>query len=305
MQNKDILFTAGCSWAEGGELGGHEFPHGNRDKDRASALVSKELNLVDVNIGASGHSHDSVIHDTLNYAVKNKNNSDKILMNIWLTSPERWLLYFQKTEIEFSVGRMAIESEVGNGRKTYLDGIFPNEHGKEWSKQEERAFGEFVKLWYSYFHDLRFYLNRYFKDIIMLHSTLEHLGYQHIFCNSFWSPNFTLGQPFMESRNIVGYEYDDFEYYHLMKKSVNKNNLLFGTIERTLLDYLWEKWNFEKSDYENYDTDKLSSFFDNETNHYSKTAPNSKNYFLCEGGHPSELGHEIIAENIIDKFRNQ
>ena len=28
--------------------------------------------LVDVNIGASGHSHDSVIHDTLNYAVKNK-----------------------------------------------------------------------------------------------------------------------------------------------------------------------------------------------------------------------------------------
>ena len=180
MQNKDILFTAGCSWAEGGELGGHEFPHGNRDKDRASALVSKELNLVDVNIGASGHSHDSIIHDTLNYAVKNQNNSDKILMNIWLTSPERWLLYFQETEIQFSVGRMAIESEVGNGRQTYLDGIFPNEHGKEWSKQEERAFGEFVKLWYSYFHDLRFYLDRYFKDIIMLHNTLEHLGYQHI-----------------------------------------------------------------------------------------------------------------------------
>ena len=156
MKNKNVLFTTGCSWAEGGELGSHEFPHGNRHTDRASALVSNELNLVDVNVGMSGHSHDTIIQDTLKYAVENKNSSDKILINVWLTSPERWLLYFQKTEIQFSVGRMAIESEVGNGRKTYLDGIDPAEDGKSWSKHEDKVFGEFIKLWYSYFHDLRF-----------------------------------------------------------------------------------------------------------------------------------------------------
>ena len=65
--------------------------------------------------------------------------------------------------------------------------------------------------------------------------------------------------------------------------------------------YLLDRWENDREKYLNvYDRKKLSSVLEGDgTNGYEAKTPN---YFFCQNGHPSELGHELVS-SLIEKSK--
>ena len=72
---------------------------------------------------------------------------------------------------------------------------------------------------------------------------------------------------------------------------------------RGIKNYLLDQWENEREKYlDVYDRKKLSSVLEGDgTNGYEAKTPN---YFFCQNGHPSELGHEKIRDLYFTHYTN-
>ncbi len=304
MPNK-ILYFNGCSWAEGAELN-------NMEEDRCSSLLSKKLGYKEINKGGSGKSHDEIIKETLLYAYKNKDNSDNIIINVMLTSPERILMYCNDKAMVFNWW-LIMDTGAPHGASKF----------KDWRFDEQHATFDLARLWSAYFHNLDFYIDRYLKDILLLNNTLETLGYNFVLANAFYNFNTKPDEPnlpFYEESTTSGPDVKYSGKSHSWKKSlghydlfdsvfkkISKKNLLYdlntffhvkgkNAIEHSIKDALVDLWGDRKKDYLNiYDIEKLSSIL---------TYEGETNYFFCENGHPSELGNMKMADLFYRHYKN-
>jgi hypothetical protein len=309
MPNK-ILYFNGCSWAEGAELDSlHEVKNSTYSisEDRASKLLADKIGYEEVNQGSAGKSHDDLITQTMLYAYKNKDNSDNIIINVMLTSPERFLLYCNDKRMVF-------------GWVMVMSGFGP--HGSDWDNfrfDEKHAVFDLARLWSAYFHNQDFYLARYFKDIILLNNTLESLGYKFVITNSFYNFNANpdeLNHPFYEESTVDSHNFKYSGKSHSWNKSLghyslheevirkmSKKNFLFkGSLAMSIKDYLLHMWESEREKYlDVYDRKKLSSVLEGDgTDGYHTKTPN---YFFCTNGHPNELGHKRIANLFYSHYK--
>lgn len=285
MPNK-ILYFNGCSWAEGAELD-------NKEEDRHSAILSNKLGYREVNYGRSGKSHDALIEEVLFYAYNNRENADNIIINVMLTSMERILMYCNDKKMVFNWW-LIMDTGAPHGTGDWED----------WRFDERHATFDLARLWSAYFHNFKYYARRWLKDIILLHKTLTELGYKFTLGNAFYNFNCKPDEPnlpFYEESTVSGHDVKyagkqdafgmDIGGFDLHRKFVNKwdnKNIIPSPLDYSIKGYLLDLWNTEREKYlDVYDRKKLSSVLK------YKGEPN---YFFCENGHPSELGHEKISD---------
>ena len=292
MPNK-ILYFNGCSWAEGSELD-------NKEEDRHSAILSNKLGYREVNHGRSGKSHDTLIEEVLFYAYDNRENADNIIINVMLTSMERILMYCNGKSMVFNWW-MIMDTGAPHGTEDWED----------WRFDERHATFDLARLWSAYFHNFKYYARRWLKDIILLHKTLTELGYKFTLGNAFYNFNCKPDEPnlpFYEESTVSGHDVKyggiadafgmDISGFDLHRKFVNEwdnKNIIPSPLEYSIKDYLLDLWESEREKYlDVYDRKKLSSVLegDGDGGYHAKTP----NYFFCENGHPSELGHEKISD---------
>lgn len=304
MPNK-ILYFNGCSWAEGAEL---DSLHNVKNKyyqeseHRVSKLLADKIGYEEVNHGRSGKSHDTLIEEVLFYAHENKENADNIIINVMLTSMERILMYCNNKAMVFNWWMI-----MGNGAPHQAD----DKPFEDWRFDERHATFDLARLWSAYFHNFRFYAKRWLKDIILLHKTLTEFGYRFTLSNAFYSfdckpdePNL----PFYEESTVSGHDtkynggmdafsmsITGFDLYRKFVDGWSDKNIVPAPITYSIKDYLLDRWENDREKYLNvYDRKKLSSVLEGDgTNGYEAKTPN---YFFCENGHPSELGHEKIRD---------
>ena len=302
MPNK-ILYFNGCSWAQGAELNSLEQDESGECEHRTSKLLADKIGYEEDNHGRSGKSHDTLIEEVLFYAYDNRENADNIIINVMLTSMERILMYCNDKAMVFNWWMI-----MSNGSPHQVD----EKSFKDWRFDEQHATFDLARLWSAYFHNFKFYASRWLKDVILLHKTLTELGYKFTLSNAFYSfdckpdePNL----PFYEESTVSGHDIkyggsaDAFNNplsgFDLHRKFVNEwdnKNIIPSPLEYSIKDYLLNLWNNnEREKYlDVYDRKKLSSVLEGDgTNGYEAKTPN---YFFCQNGHPSELGHEKISD---------
>jgi len=302
MPNK-ILYFNGCSWAEGAELdslSNLENSNNTKSEHRFSKLLADRIGYEEDNHGKSGKSHDGLIEEVLLYAEENKDNANNIIINVMLTSMERILMYCNDKKMVFNWWLI-----MSNGAPHQTDGF------RDWKFDEQHATFDLARLWSAYFHNFRYYANRWIKDVILLHKTLTELGYKFTFVNSFYNFNCKPDEPnlpFYEESTVSGHDIkysgahdgfgqsiDGLDLYQKFIENIDTKNLILNPLQFSVKDYLLHLWDTEREQYlDVYDRKKLSSVLEGDgTNGYEAKTPN---YFFCENGHPSELGHEKISD---------
>ena len=153
-----ILYFNGCSWSNGSEL------KRNNEvvENRASTLLSKKLGYEEVNNSQDGKTNQHIVEETINFAYDNKHNKDNIIINVWLTSPERIWMYYNEKPFQLGVGM--ILSDI-NPHQT-------NEDDWEEIKDDVKIFTE---MWAENYHNQKFFITPYVKDILLLYNTLKNL----------------------------------------------------------------------------------------------------------------------------------
>ena len=104
-----------------------------------SAILSNKLGYREVNKGGSGKSHDEIIKETLLYAYKNKDNSDNIIINVMLTSPERILMYCNDKSMVFNWW-LIMDTGAPHGGSGFEDWRFDERQSKSATRKSESGF---------------------------------------------------------------------------------------------------------------------------------------------------------------------
>ena len=289
-----ILYFNGCSWPEGSELKSLRDLQESREekcKYRCSSLLSSKLGYDEINESSAGKSHQDIIEETINFAYKNKSKSEDIIINVWLTSPERMWFYFGDKPFIFSPWMI-------------LRGICPHQTEESDWKEMKSEVTKFTKLWTTYFHNQKFFLHQYVRDVLLLYNTLQSLGYKFLITNAFYNfgNDWKHNLPFYEDSEMT--HFDDLSNHDLWNDVVSKlpeDNFLFGNVKYSIKDKLLDLWELQKTDYvDTYDTSKLSSILVADDHEWKDKEPN---YFFCKYGHPSELGHQKISEMIEKHYK--
>lgn len=275
-----ILYFNGCSWSNGADA---------RIECRVSSLLSNKIDYEELNESQNGKGNQQIIEETILFAHNNVSNRDDIIINVWLTSPERIWLYCD--DIPFQLNTSMI-----------LQNINPHHTDEEDWKLIKDNVKKFTNTWVEHFYNQKFYLTQYVKDILLLYSTLKNLGYKFIICNSFYNlnvqPNTNL--PFYEeSPEIVFSDLDDDKLWRSVVSKLSEQNFLFGSVEHSIKDYLLNLWNETKGLYKNYDISQLSSIIEEQKGWFNK----KPNYFFNHTGHMTELGHEKITDVFLTHYQ--
>ena len=250
-----VLYFNGCSWARGSELDNVyrvEDDLGNSEiivEDRTSRLLSKKLGYKEINKSQDGKGNQDIIEETINFAYGNEHNKDNIIINVWLTSPERIWMYYNDKQFQLNVHMILADI---NPHQTKED---------DWEEMKDDV-KVFTEMWAENYHNQKYYITQYVKDILLLYNTLKTLGYKFLISNAFYNldtePEFNL--PFYENSPTKHFSKlnDDGLWKNVVSK-LPKENFLFGSVEHSIKDKLIDLWDTTKDDYSDYDVSKLTS----------------------------------------------
>ena len=286
-----ILYFNGCSYAQGAEIGGGLGEGDDVCVSRTSYLLSKRFGYTEQNEARAGQTNHHIIEQTIEFAYRNKNNSDDIIINVWLTSPERKIFYYNSNPFMLSPWMI-------------LNNILPHQTDPHHWREMREDVTKFTELWVEFFHNQRFFISEYVKDVLLLYTTLKELGYKFLIANAFYdfgSKEHNL--PFYEdsARKKHFATLRSQKLWNNVISKLPKENFLFGSVEYSIKDNLLSIWEEQQQDYLDYDTSKLSSILVADDHEWKNKEPN---YFFCEQGHPSELGAMKISE-LIEKHYNK
>ena len=110
------LFVNGCSFTYGDELK-------NKFEERWSYIISKRLNLEEINIAHDGASNDRILRSTIDWISYNTDKLKDTFFVIGWTGPERWEEWLDKDISEFNVQGYKPNCklvEYGRGGKYYM-----------------------------------------------------------------------------------------------------------------------------------------------------------------------------------------
>jgi hypothetical protein len=306
--NKSLMVLVSDSWGIGAELNN---PTGNIYVDH----LQKKLGFDEIlNLADAGISNDSIYERVVTGVIESKDSFsfDKVFVLVGWTSPERRLfkfLDFHKktilTDFNYIPGNIA----QGTGELSLPENFFPSE--------DIKGIDQYCKLYNRYFWNVEESLDRWVYQMITLHRFLMSYNIKHLFFNNFY-PYDSMYNFFKDFRGDTifqsdvdkyfepyGYSGDSYDFAKskeglLFSEPIKSGNkLMFDEKQQKLFSAISKKYiypdtllNVLRSKYENKEPPSM---------YLSSTKKD--NPALCEGSHPNEFGHKVIADILYEHIK--
>jgi len=301
--NKSLMVSVSDSWGIGAELNN---PTGNIYVDH----LQKKLGFDEIlNLADSGISNDSIYERVVTGVIESKDSFsfDKVFVLVGWTSPERRLFKFIDkgtghdilTDFNYIPGTPA---QSVTGKLTIQEDLFLSE--------DIKRIQEYFKSYNKYFWSIKESLDRWSYQMVTLHRFLMSYNIEHLFFNNFYPYDsmYNFFKDFNDDK-VTQRDIDDyFGYDNPMESADIKlfsepiksgDKLKFNEKQQKLISVIPEKYI-----YPNTMLNVLrSKYQDKEPPSMYLSSIKANNPALCEGSHPNEFGHKVIADILYEHIK--
>jgi hypothetical protein len=304
---KKIIYCDGDSWTAGDimdpkliERGETNIQHWENDEYRLPKVwpykLGKKLNIEVLNSSHAASSNDSIVKRVCENSLKllKTYKPEEIFVIVGWSSPERKDFYIGNGDPEKRRGGFGTWETLAPAQteQSFKDIAPP---------ADAKLLEQFYKTYVLYFWNDIEYITRYIHQNLFIHSFLKSLKINHLFFDAFYHHT-----PQEHNKPYFGDYYD----IKLFKKLEDTNRHLYTDLNKNMKETTKEYFKVRDTNFYNISFKHFlySKFYPFE-NSLSPSSPHyidfdslgkdEKKLFDEKGGHPSELGHELWAVEMV------